>query len=81
MLNTFKTLVTDEEMLDKDDMWILDKMREFAQNPEALSNPAAKQLIVIIDRVSLELPISDWQRLSSYLFSNNMVRVLSRPHR
>ena len=65
MLNTFKTLVTDEEMLDKDDMWILDKMKEFAYDPEALSNPAAKQLIVLIDWVSPRLPSSDWQGLTS----------------
>ena len=58
VLNTFKKLVIDEDMLDENDLWILDKMKKFASNPEALSYPAAKQLIVIIDRVTIEIPLA-----------------------
>lgn len=64
MLNIFKTLVADESMLEKDDMWILDKIVEIASNPEALSVPAAKELIIIIDRVSPILLPFDCQRLN-----------------
>ena len=51
-------------MLEKDDMWILDKIVEIASNPEALSVPAAKELIIIIDRVSPILLPFDCQRLN-----------------
>lgn len=50
VLNTFKTMVTDEEMLEKDDLWILDKMKEFASNPEVITVAAAKQLLILIER-------------------------------
>ena len=52
VLNTFRTMVTDEDVLEKDDLYILDKIREFALNPEVSSSTAAaKQLVVLIDRV------------------------------
>ena len=52
VLNTFRTMVTDEDVLEKDDMYILDKIREFASNPEVSnSTAAAKQLVILIDRV------------------------------
>lgn len=56
MLNTLETLVTDEEMLEKDDLQILDRMRYFALSPEVVKNPAAKRLIVAIDRVGVGSP-------------------------
>ena len=53
MLNTFKTLITDQDILEKDDLWILDKIKDFASNPEAATNPAAVQLVILIDHVSM----------------------------
>ena len=53
MLNTFKTLVTDPDILEKDDLWILDKIKDFVSNPEAATNPAANQLVILTDHVSM----------------------------
>ncbi|KAK7682391.1 hypothetical protein QCA50_014596 [Cerrena zonata] len=61
VLNTFKTMVTDEEMLEKDDLWILDKLKEFASDPEVVSAPAAKQLLILIERAGGDGPIKTTQ--------------------
>ena len=50
--NTFRTMITDDDVLEKDDMHILDRIREFGVKAEAETNVgAAKQLVVSIDRV------------------------------
>ena len=49
-------MVTDEDVLEKEDMYILDKIKEFASTPEvANSIAAAKQLVVLIERVVSDL--------------------------
>ncbi|KAL4251892.1 hypothetical protein ABKN59_002688 [Abortiporus biennis] len=50
VLNTFKSMVTDDELLEKEDMYILDRMKEFASSPEVSKVAAAKQLIILIER-------------------------------
>lgn len=50
VLNTFKTMVTDEDILEKDDLHVLDRMKEMLQNEEVMRSPAAKQLMVLIER-------------------------------
>lgn len=46
-------MITDEDILEKDDIYILDRIREFCLNVEVQnSSAAAKQLVVLIDRVS-----------------------------
>ncbi|CAL1713340.1 unnamed protein product [Somion occarium] len=50
VLNTFKAMVTDDDLLEKEDMWILDRMKDFASNPEVVSFAAAKQIIILIER-------------------------------
>lgn len=50
MLNTLKTIVTDDDILEKDDMHILDRMKEMLQNEEVMRSTAAKQLVVLIER-------------------------------
>ena len=45
-------MITDDDVLEKDDLYILDRMRDFcveAQNTTSVA--AAKQLVVLIDRV------------------------------
>ena len=52
MLNTFRTMITDDDVLEKDDMYILDRIRSFCVKAEATTSvAAAKQLVVLIDRV------------------------------
>ncbi|KAH8114602.1 ras GEF [Phellopilus nigrolimitatus] len=50
VLNTFKTMVTDEQVLVEDDLYILDRIKEFLLNPEVITSPAAKNLLNIIER-------------------------------
>ena len=52
VLNTFRTMITDEDVLEKDDMYILDRIRDFCVKAEVTTSvAAAKQLVVLIDRV------------------------------
>ena len=52
VINTFRTMATDEDVLEKEDMYILDKIKDFASSVEVSSSiAAAKQLVVLIDRV------------------------------
>ena len=52
VLNTFRTMITDEDILEKEDMHILDRIRDFCVKAEVTTSvAAAKQLVVLIDRV------------------------------
>ncbi|KAI0689705.1 ras guanine nucleotide exchange factor domain-containing protein [Cytidiella melzeri] len=52
VLNTFRTMVNDDDILEKEDVYILDKIREFCVKAESTASvAAAKQLGVLIDRV------------------------------
>lgn len=45
-------MITDEDVLEKEDMHILDRIRDFCVKAETVTNShAAKQLVVLIDRV------------------------------
>ncbi len=50
VLNIFKTMVTDEDILDKEDMQILERIRQFVLSDEVSHFAAAKQLLLHIDR-------------------------------
>ncbi|KAJ6509001.1 ras guanine nucleotide exchange factor domain-containing protein [Mycena sanguinolenta] len=50
VLNTFKSMVVDDDVLEKDDMFILDRMKEFLITEEVSKFPAAKQLLILIER-------------------------------
>jgi hypothetical protein len=50
VLNTFKTMITDEDALAEEDLFILDKMKEMVSDPEVTPSGAAKQLLVLIER-------------------------------
>jgi hypothetical protein len=50
VLNTFKAMVVDGDVLEKEDLYILDRMRAFVSSEEAAHFAAAKQLIILIER-------------------------------
>ena len=78
VLNVFKSMVTDDDLLEKEDMYILDRMKEFAVIPDVHSFAAAKQLVILIERAVCCSLFS--ALLSLIIFcSNIMETVLSRP--
>ena len=50
VLNTFKTMITDEGATGEEDLFILDKMKEMVSSPEVIHLGAAKQLLNLIER-------------------------------
>ncbi|KZT73841.1 ras GEF [Daedalea quercina L-15889] len=50
VLNILKTMVTDEGVLEKSDMYILGPMKEFVSNEDVVNIAAAKQLLILIER-------------------------------
>ncbi|KAI5122473.1 hypothetical protein M0805_008783 [Coniferiporia weirii] len=50
VMNTFKTMVTDDQVLVEDDLYILDRIRDFLLGPEVVTSPASKNLLNIIER-------------------------------
>ncbi|GLB38510.1 putative guanine nucleotide exchange factor for Ras-like small GTPases [Lyophyllum shimeji] len=50
VLNTFKSMVQDEDVLDKEDLHILDRMKAFVSSDELAHVGAAKQLLIHIER-------------------------------
>lgn len=51
VLNTIKTMVTDDDFLEKEDMYILDRMKEFLLNSdEASKKTMATHLVTLIER-------------------------------
>jgi son of sevenless-like protein len=50
VLNTFKTMITDEDALVEEDLFILVKMKEMLSGPEVIQLSAAKVLMGLIER-------------------------------
>jgi son of sevenless-like protein len=50
VLNTFKSMVVDDDILEKEDLYILDRMKEFITGDEVIRFAAAKQLLIFIER-------------------------------
>jgi len=50
VLNTHKTMVTDDEVLEKDEIYILDRMKKFLLEPDVAVAPAAKNLLAAVER-------------------------------
>lgn len=50
VLNAFKTMVTDDDVLEKEDAHIYDRIREFITSEEVARLPAAKQLAMLLER-------------------------------
>lgn len=51
VLNTFKNMVNEDGILEKEDMYILARMKEFASDEEVVNFAAAKQLLILVERV------------------------------
>ena len=43
-------MITDDQVLVEDDLYILDRIKEFLLDPEVSASPAAKTLLNIIER-------------------------------
>lgn len=50
VLNTFKTMIIEQYVLDKEDMYILGNMMEFISREDVADMPAAKALKSLIER-------------------------------
>ncbi|KAF7297796.1 hypothetical protein MKEN_01403300 [Mycena kentingensis (nom. inval.)] len=50
VLNTFKSMIVDDDVLEKDDLFILERIKEFVTTEEVARFPAAKQLTILIER-------------------------------
>ncbi|KAH7926456.1 ras GEF [Leucogyrophana mollusca] len=50
VLNAFKAMVHDDDFLEKEDMYILDRMKDFLLHEGVSKIPAAKQLLMIVER-------------------------------
>lgn len=50
VINTFKSMVVDDDVLEKEDMYILDRVKEFISSDEVNKFAAAKQLLILIER-------------------------------
>ncbi|KAJ6557299.1 ras guanine nucleotide exchange factor domain-containing protein [Mycena vulgaris] len=65
VLNIFKSMVVDDDVLEKDDLFILDRMKEFITTDEVARFPAAKQLLILIERAQKG--------------DNSMVKIVTAP--
>ncbi|KAG6819993.1 hypothetical protein H0H93_006696 [Arthromyces matolae] len=50
VINTFVTMLKDEDVLDKEEFYILEKIKAFASSDEVSQIPAAKQVLVHVER-------------------------------
>lgn len=50
VLNVMKTMINEDEVMEKDDMHIRDRMREFLTSPDVSQAPAAKLILANLDR-------------------------------
>lgn len=49
-MNTLKSMIVDDDVLEKEDLYILDRMKEFISTDGVSSFAAAKQLLILIER-------------------------------
>ncbi|KAI3619147.1 cell division control protein [Moniliophthora roreri] len=52
VISTFESMVTDGDILEKEDMYILDRIKAFALSEDATSFPAAKNLVAVIEQAT-----------------------------
>ncbi|KAF7968737.1 hypothetical protein HWV62_29559 [Athelia sp. TMB] len=50
VINTFKSMVVDEDVLEKEDLYILDRIKAFISEDEVIKFAAAKQLLILLER-------------------------------
>ncbi|TFK74755.1 ras GEF [Pluteus cervinus] len=51
VINTLKAMVVDEDILEKEDLYILDRMKDFISSEEVSKFGAAKGLLILIERL------------------------------
>lgn len=51
VINTMKSMVTDDGVLEKEDLFILNRMKEFISSDEVSRFAAAKHLMIQIERL------------------------------
>ncbi|KAJ4464224.1 hypothetical protein C8J55DRAFT_286787 [Lentinula edodes] len=51
VINTFKSMLTDEDILEKDDSYILARMKEFVLSEDVAQVIASRSLLALIERV------------------------------
>lgn len=49
-MNIFKQMVSDEDFLEKHDLYILDRIREFLESPEVANTAPARSVKLALDR-------------------------------
>jgi son of sevenless-like protein len=60
-------MITDEDALAEEDLFILDKMKEMVSGPEVVHLAAAKQLLSLIERTVSRICFSRLQKLREHL--------------
>lgn len=50
VINIFKSMVVDDDVLEKEDMYVLDRIKEFISGEEVNKFAAAKQLLILLER-------------------------------
>ena len=50
VINTFKSMLNDEDILEKDDLYILDRMKEFVLSDDVAQVGASRSLLPLIER-------------------------------
>ncbi|TFK48671.1 ras GEF [Heliocybe sulcata] len=51
VLNTFKSMITEEGFLEKEDLYILERIKAFVSDPRVVQYSGAKQLLINIERI------------------------------
>lgn len=51
VINTFKSMLTDEDILEKDDLYILQRMKDFVTSEDVAKVTGSKPLAALISRV------------------------------
>lgn len=49
-------MVVDDDVLEKEDLYILDRLKQFISSDEVSGFPAAKQLMILIERAVRSFP-------------------------
>jgi len=63
-------MVVDDDVLEKDDMYILDRMKDFISNEEVIRFAAAKQLMIFIERAVCPVVISFTELHLGFVLAN-----------
>jgi son of sevenless-like protein len=72
VLDIFKSMVADDDVLEKDETFIFGRMKEFLTNEEVANFPTAKQLLTLIELVVgiprtltpclIDFIVAEWKR-------------------